>query len=126
MGKGGWRLDAGRPGWKIKAEDSRSIDVRDLHRKGLLKNYSGLWQWKNTETGEVLSSIGFRTDGESLHLYYSVDDDPVRETILLTHTPCNFGAFRPWFRCPRCISRVAVLYRKRSKRPRSLTELRGV
>jgi hypothetical protein len=110
MGKGGWRFDAGRAGWKVKAEDSHSIDVRDFHRKGLLNSFAGIWQWKNTETGEVLSSIGFRADGDSVHLHYSADDDPVSETISLTHTRCNFGATRPWFRCPRCTSRVAVLY----------------
>ena len=110
MGTGGWRYGAGRPGWKAKAEHCRSIDVRDFHRKGLLNCSAGIWQWKNTETGEIVSSMNFRADGRSVYLNYSVDDDPVNETIGLTQTACNFGAFRPWFRCPHCATRVAVLY----------------
>jgi hypothetical protein len=68
------------------------------------------WQWKNTETGEIVSSIGFRTDGQAVYLNYSVNDDPVSETIPLTQSACNYGGIRLWFRCPRCVTRVAVLY----------------
>lgn len=110
MGTGGSRYGAGRPGWKAKAEHCRSIDVRVFHRKGVLNDFTGGWQWKNNETGEIVASIGFRTDGQFVYLYYSVDDEPVKETIPLTQTACNFGGSRPWFNCPRCTKRVAVLY----------------
>ncbi len=32
------------------------------------------------------------------------------QTIGLTSTPCHFGGRRPWFRCPGCQRRVALLY----------------
>ena len=30
--------------------------------------------------------------------------------ISLTSTPCNYGVHRPWFLCPVCNKRVAILY----------------
>ena len=29
---------------------------------------------------------------------------------MIERTRCNYGASRPWFRCPRCNRRVAIIY----------------
>ena len=36
MAKGGWRIGAGRPGYRVKAEDSLALDVRWLKRNNVL------------------------------------------------------------------------------------------
>ncbi len=110
MGAGGYRYGAGRPGWKVKGEHCKHIDVREFHRKGLLNGVTGILKWTNNETGEILSSIGFRTDGNSVYLDYSADNQPVKERIPVSRTRCNYGGARHWFECPRCCKRTAVLY----------------
>lgn len=115
MGTGGYRYGAGRPGWKVKAEHCKHIDVGEFHRKGLLNGVTGIWKWTNTESGEVIGSIGFRTDGNSIYLDYNVDDHPIKERIPLSSTTCHFGGVRPWFVCPRCCKRSAALYLRDSR-----------
>jgi len=34
----------------------------------------------------------------------------MRELVVVDHTPCNFGGRRPWWRCPECGRRAAILY----------------
>ena len=36
--------------------------------------------------------------------------NPVNMFIKLDWTPCHFGGYRPWFLCPRCGRRAAILY----------------
>ena len=38
------------------------------------------------------------------------DWEKAEQIIWFTETPCNYGGSRKWFRCPRCDTRVAVLY----------------
>jgi hypothetical protein len=34
----------------------------------------------------------------------------VEQRVPLLWTPCTFGGARPWFGCPRCAKRVAIVY----------------
>ncbi len=36
-----------------------------------------------------------------------------RVWVALSFTPCHFGGARPWFNCPGCGRRVAILYHRR-------------
>src|SRR3989442_16018290 len=36
--------------------------------------------------------------------------ESVQPTMELEWTPCYYGGDRPWFRCPACDRRVAILY----------------
>jgi hypothetical protein len=36
--------------------------------------------------------------------------EEIKQTIWLTWTSCHYGGQRPWWRCPGCDRRVAVLY----------------
>ena len=36
-----------------------------------------------------------------------------QQYVTLSFTPCHFGGARPWFNCPGCERRVAILYRWR-------------
>tara|TARA_R110002049_G_C9172824_1_gene562134 strand:+ start:3210 stop:3839 length:630 start_codon:yes stop_codon:yes gene_type:complete len=111
---------SGRPGWKSKVEDCRSLDVNRLHRAGCLApGYSGGWQW--TRDGERVANISMHSTSQTLTLEYRVqqnggDWQDVRQPIPLVSTPCGFGGSRPWFLCPgvvngkRCGRRVAKLH----------------
>lgn len=111
MGTGGMRLGAGRPGRHVKAEHCRQLDVRRWHRDGLL--YPGVstgWVWTDGSTGERLASIGFSVTDRAVILAYTLNGAPARQHVPLDRTPCYYGGTRPWFGCPRCGGRVAVLF----------------
>ena len=77
--------------------------VRELH-----------WSRGGKPSGNILTIAG--KDGRSIDLAYSVtrwgetEPTPIRETVALDFTPCNYGGERPWFRCPHCYKRRGVLY----------------
>jgi len=108
--KGGSRFGAGRPAQHVKAEHCLSLDVRKLARKQCLESGRCSWRWWNTSTGETLGSIGLTGRLGALALNYTADGQPIHEHVTVTRTPCAFGGSRPWFKCPRCWGRVAVLY----------------
>ena len=68
------------------------------------------WTWNGTD--EEAGSIGFSFDGEYLRLNYAANGVERTQSILVTRTRCRFGGSRPWFRCPECSRRVAVLYHR--------------
>ena len=115
MGKGGMRWGAGRPGWHVKAEHCRSIDVRWLQREGLLRpGLATTLAWTDRDTGERLAAIGLHAAGDTLTLAFSLNEKPMSQQVPLERTPCHYGGSRPWFNCPRCQRRMAVLYLRAS------------
>lgn len=114
MGRGGSRVGAGRPGWLVKAEHCRSIDVRRFAALGVLKPGSWGWEWRDPETKAQRASIGVLTASTGLRLQYALNGEPMSQHVPLARTACGFGGDRPWFLCPRCGRRVAVLYLRAS------------
>lgn len=110
MGRGGWRFGAGRPGWRVKAEQCLRLDVRDFSRRSLLATGHFNWHWHRTDTNEEVASISIYADGWHLRLSYRINDEPREQVVQLDRTPCHFGGTREWFRCPRCHRRVALLF----------------
>ncbi len=111
MGSGGSRYGAGRPAMHAKAEHCRRIDVRRWQREGVLRNgCAGSWQWTDAETGERRATIGYKSDGFSVMLNYSIDGRDCSQRVRLSDSSCNYGGKRPWFVCPIRGERVAVLY----------------
>lgn len=109
MSRGGWRYGAGRPGWHVKAEHCRRLEVARLHRERLLRpEVSCTWAWH--ADGESLGSIGIRAEADAVLLSYTLDGASVHQRVVIQRTPCNYGGSRPWFACPRCARRVGVLY----------------
>jgi len=117
VGSGNWY----RFNKKTTTEECRSLDVRRLHREGLLEpGYQFSWSW--SRAGRQLASIGGVVLGEHrpeqmVFLFRhrsgpNAEWEDVEEPIALEWTPCNFGGERPWFICPGagCGRRVAVLY----------------
>jgi hypothetical protein len=112
MSKGGSRYGAGRPGLQTKAEQHRRIDINRIAGAGLLAPGSYGWQWTDKETGHVLASIGIEGGAERIGLSFAVDSVPVAQTVRIERTACHFGKSRPWFKCPQCCGRVAILFLK--------------
>src|SRR5829696_3474829 len=117
VGSGNWyRFDK-----KTTTEECHSVDIRYLHREGLLKAghwFSLRWSRAGRETGSIQGKVSGDGQPEQVTLLYRHRSGPareweeVREPVSLTWTACNFGGERPWFICPGagCGRRVAVLY----------------
>lgn len=114
MGKGGMRFGAGRPADKGKAEACQRIDVRLWAKRGTLRpGYSGTWSWTSSATGESSGSISYSIEPGAAVLRYSLNGEPRTQRVPLLSTRCHYGGARPWFACPHCAKRVAVLYLRR-------------
>ena len=110
MARGGYRGGAGRPGWHVKVDNCLKLDVRELARRKLLDGGSFTWHWSETDSGKVVGQIGIITFSGEVRLNFTLNGTPLQQVIRLERTACNYGGTRPWFRCPRCQRRVAVLY----------------
>lgn len=109
MSRGGWRCGAGRSAWHAKTAGKLQVDVRKLHRDGHLSGHYGMtWTWASG------ASIGMDTSPDAVTLRYRYQKDgawrEVNQRITVTRTPCHYGGTRPWFTCPRCGRRMAILY----------------
>lgn len=100
---------------KLTTEDARRIDIRYLKQQGLLRvGASGVLRWHRG--GEQTGSVGFSIDDGVFRLRFRYQDPatgqwvPHVQEVTIERTRCNFGGTRPWFRCPGCERRVAVLY----------------
>ena len=100
---------------KRTTSDYFSIDVRRWKREGLLEPHQTFgWQWR-TQDGKIAASIGVHTLPDKVILSYRYRKPgeewrDERYPILLDWTECNLGGKRPWFLCPGCGRRVAILY----------------
>ncbi len=115
VGSGSWyRFDK-----KTTIDECQSIDIRYLHRNGLLQpghSFSLRWSWAGRQSGSI---GGVAHDDSRVTFFYSHRRGDsgggwkdVKETVPLEWTPCNFGGEWPWFICPGagCGRRAAVLY----------------
>jgi hypothetical protein len=111
MGRGGSRYGAGRPAYKVKAEQCRAVDARRWAREGILDGGRiGTWAWTDAETGELMASVGYESDSHAVTLTYSLSGQLMRQRVPTRRTTCNYGGTRAWFACPRCSRQVAVLF----------------
>jgi hypothetical protein len=116
-GSGNWH----RFGKKSTTDECHSVDVRYLHRNGLLKPGSWFtlrWSRAGRETGSIRGVVSGDNRPVQVTLLYrhrrglGGEWEEIREPVELAWTPCNFGGERPWFICPGagCGRGVAVLY----------------
>jgi hypothetical protein len=114
MSTGGYRYGAGRPGWRRKCEHLVSLDVRQLHRKRLLRPGS-LFGWHWSCGGEPSGNVSVYVEPDRLNLSYrwtpSGGEPQSRDTAFrLSQSSCHFGGFRHWFICKWCCRRCAIIY----------------
>ena len=106
-------MGSGRRGGRNLTTDYRKLDVRRLHKAGVLRpGYVGSWNWYRDDM--LRASILIETGTRDVTLRYTASNDGQRVNhdyaVSLTWTECNYGGERPWFLCPRCLRRVAILY----------------
>lgn len=114
MGTGGSRNGAGRPGWRRKCEYLPSLDARTLSRQGRLS--PGIyfsWSWSRGD--EPVGNISILVSSDHVRLIYTwapydCSRLPFDYPVWIERTTCHYGGSRPWFRCPRCHRRCAVIY----------------
>jgi len=99
---------------RTTCEEVRRIDIRYLRKQGLLRPGSaGTLSWKIGD--EPNGSIRYTMHHSEMQLkfncrWYDEDWQEINQTIPIVITPCNYGGFRKWFRCPHCNTRIAILY----------------
>lgn len=107
-------INSGRRNGKPTTDKQRSIDIRRLHKAGALTP-GNVCTWRWEYAGQTTTSV---------HIYVRVDNvvlsykQPTREGLLkqfshsvpLQWTSCHYGGRRPWWSCPSCGRRVALLY----------------
>lgn len=88
--------------------------MRWLHREGfLIPGRSSNVKW--SRNGERVADINIRVEDGRVILFYSVSSnggerEAMEYPVPLDWTSCHFSARRPWFLCPCCGRRVAVLF----------------
>ena len=101
-------------GGKTTTESQHRIDIRWMKRQGYLRAGTMgnlIWSNRGEQTGLITYSIV--EEGMVLNYRYRINGgewQPVEQRIIFDRTPCNYGGYRTWFRCPRCGKRVALLY----------------
>ena len=100
---------------KRSTDEMHALDIRKIARAGLLKP-GGSFTWKWSRGGNVLASIGGLIDtATSVTLHYRTrrhgdEWQDKRYQVMVEWTACHFGGTRPWWNCPCCGRRVAVLW----------------
>jgi hypothetical protein len=96
-------------------EAFRSIDVRWIQREGRLhagKCFVLPWSRAGEPYGQAYVVVG----GDVIFLVFEARPDegseciPVIQRVPISWTACHFGGGRPWFQCPYCRRRSAVIY----------------
>lgn len=108
-------INSGRAGIKRSTKNMHALDICKLHRAGLLKPGQYLtWNW--SRRGNVVASIGGTVDTiNSVTLNYRTrpyggEWQDKHYQVIVDWTACNYGGSRPWWLCPCCGRRVAVLW----------------
>ena len=87
---------------RYTTNEQPSIDVRDLARLGMFDSPCGLQHFQSRSLGKfsiAVDSFGVNIEGANWSQH-----------IGITRTPCRLGGDQPWFVCPKCRGRAAILY----------------
>lgn len=83
------------------------LDIRRLSKKKLLDGKSHL----------LPNKVRMQFDGAGVNIEFLYDrrsvpsaQERIWQTVCLEWTACHFGSARPWFVCPNCDRRQAILY----------------
>jgi len=102
-------------GGRNTTEDSLPLDIRKIKRTGLLMPGRTLsWEWLVND--KPVASIRVNVEVERVVLAYrhrgraESEWQNVEQSVYIAHTRCSYGGTRPWWLCPSCGRRVAVLY----------------
>jgi hypothetical protein len=106
---------SGRIGEKTLTSQMMELDVRELYRHGYVQKSASSYAELQHKGINEYRNILIYFDSEQLTINYSYerysgDRKRVNTIVQFDWTPCHYGGFRPWFLCPKCGKRVAILY----------------
>lgn len=104
-------------------EECPALDIRKVSRLRLHQNTPTSWVFyrDHEKVGSITVTM---TEDERIVLDYEyAPSERIVQTISIVSTRCEFGGSRPWFLCPDCTRRVAVLYCKSHFRCRTCSDL---
>jgi hypothetical protein len=108
---GGW--GSGGPASRRKCEHFLRLDIRALAAEGLLRPGCAFgWRWV---CGDGPRDIALVAAADRLYLRYTLtakgcDPKAYDYSVWIRQAPCRYGGTRPLVSCPRCGSRVLILY----------------
>ena len=100
---------------KRSTNDMHALDIRKIARVGLFRT-GGSFTFQWTRGSTVMASIGGIVDSaNSVTLHYCMrrpdgEWQDMRYPVTVEWTACHYGSTRPWWNCPCCAKRVAVLW----------------
>jgi hypothetical protein len=107
-------LGSGKNYMQATTDDALNIDIRWLKKHGkLIANTTGKLSWSRRD--REIGQISYTVLEDSMKLNYSCDGVVTEQTIIFEETPCHYGGVRKWLQCPKCFSRVAIVYMRWSK-----------
>ena len=101
---------------KATTDDQKSIDIRVWKRTGLLSEGKRKQAWVNDDG--TTEAISVETQPSRFVLRYNAVEpsgksEQIEDSISLGQTNGGRGWKRPWFLCPGCGKRVAILYQRK-------------
>lgn len=106
---------SGRRSGKQKLDGLVAVDLRYLHRNGLLEpERVSFLRW--IRNGQDIGYTSITAAEDHLVLDYPAQRsayghcNEVTQIVQLSRTACHFGGTRPWIHCPCCDRRVLLLY----------------
>ena len=111
---------------KATTEACVQVDIRKLVRDGLLKpgaegSFSDRKSKYEVHIVSEQNRIRFQHGITMLAGFRRL----VEDVVAIDWTGCHFGSARPWFLCPGCVKRVAILYGPKFKRDGSKLPIRN-
>jgi hypothetical protein len=104
---GGYLSGGGRGASRCEA--MHRIEINWMRENGYLN--PGRWATTSWSRGnEPTGSIGTGAHDGWLELVYRANDETIRDVVRYRRTQTNFGGWRDWFECPRCLRACGVLY----------------
>ena len=90
---------------------SNPLDIRALHQAKNLREHRATfvstWTRGNSKSSVMLNVLLGR---RVLVSYTNAERQAILERIDIEWTPCHFGGERPWWTCPHCGRRCAIVY----------------
>lgn len=91
---------------KTRVEEALGLDVRTLQREGKLRPGPAFFRRWLCDGREV-ARRAFLPGPDALTV---LREGKPAEFLRLEWTPCHYGGARPWWRCPACDGRCALVY----------------
>lgn len=95
---------------KFKTTDCCRIDIREMKRRGFLEllEYDGAFQWN---LPGIAFPVSFALAKGGIMISHQDRQHRCLEYLVpVVSTNCHMNGSRPWFNCPECGRRSAILY----------------